>query len=406
MEAVKSLQKPASGQKFLWDSELRGFGVRVIPSGLKTFILQYRNAEDRSRRIALGRFGVMTVEQARVAAKVKLGDIAKGLDPAEGGGPSDKVTINEVCEWYLAEAGSGRLLGRNNRPIKTSTLSMDRSRIEMHIKPLLGHRQVKALKAIDIAAMQADIAAGKTARAKTDGRGGVTRGGPGVAARTLTTLQSLLSHAKRMDVVADNPSVGVRKIASKKRDRRLSAGEITKLGLAMRNSGQWAESPTALAAVRLMILTGFRISEAQELQRAWVNTEKRFVQFPDTKSGAQVRAIGPSAAALIAEQGSSGTSPYVFPADVGDGAYTAAKRCLARLCFNANITGVTPHTLRHTFASVAGDLGFSELTIAALLGHSARGVTQGYVHIDEALKLAAERTCEEIAGLLKIDLAS
>ena len=82
------------------------------------------------------------------------------------------------------------------------------------------------------------------------------------------------------------------------------------------------------------------------------------------------------------------------------------RSCLARLCFNANITGVTPHTLRHTFASVAGDLGFSELTIAALLGHSARGVTQGYVHIDEALKLAAERTCEEIAGLLKIDWAS
>ena len=66
----------------------------------------------------------------------------------------------------------------------------------------------------------------------------------------------------------------------------------------------------------------------------------------------------------------------------------------------ARIEGITPHTLRHTFASVAGDLGFSELTIAALLGHAPRGVTQGYVHIDEALKLAATRTCEEIAGLL------
>ena len=76
------------------------------------------------------------------------------------------------------------------------------------------------------------------------------------------------------------------------------------------------------------------------------------------------------------------------------------KGCLARLCATAGIAGVTPHTLRHTFGSVAGDLGFSELTIAALLGHAARGVTQGYVHIDEALKLAATRTCEEIASLL------
>jgi integrase len=92
--------------------------------------------------------------------------------------------------------------------------------------------------------------------------------------------------------------------------------------------------------------------------------------------------------------------PYVFPADIGDGHFTAAKSCVTRLCAAAKIEGVTPHTLRHTFGSVAGDLGFSEWTIAALLSHAARGVSQGYVHIDEALKLAASRTCEEIAGLL------
>ena len=113
-----------------------------------------------------------------------------------------------------------------------------------------------------------------------------------------------------------------------------------------------------------------------------------------------MRAIGPSAAQLAAAQLARKDCPYVFPADVGDGHYTAAKGCLARLCAAAKIEGVTPHTLRHTFGSVAGDLGFSELTIAALLGHAARGVTQGYVHIDEALTLAASRTCEEIAGLL------
>ena len=90
----------------------------------------------------------------------------------------------------------------------------------------------------------------------------------------------------------------------------------------------------------------------------------------------------------------------MFPADRGEGHYTAAKGCLARLCAAAKIEGVTPHTLRHTYGSVAGDLGFSELTIAALLGHAARGVTQGNVHIDEALKLAATRTSEHIASLL------
>src|SRR5665213_2353793 len=102
-------------------------------------------------------------------------------------------------------------------------------------------------------------------------------------------------------------------------------------------------------------------------------------------------AIGPSAAQLAVGQPARKDCPYVFPADVGDRHYTAAKGCLARLCAATKIEGVTPHTLRHTFGSVAGDLGFSELTIAALLGHAARSVTQGYVHIDEPLRLAVEK---------------
>ena len=106
-----------------------------------------------------------------------------------------------------------------------------------------------------------------------------------------------------------------------------------------------------------------------------------------------MRAIGPAATQLAASQQARKKCPYVFPSDVGDGHFMAAKSCLARLCATAKIEGVTPHTLRHTFGSVAGDLGFSELTIAAFPRHAARGVTQGYVHIDEALTLAGTRTC-------------
>ena len=399
--AVDALETPKRDQTFLWDGELRGFGVRAIPSGLKTFVLQYRNAEGRSRRIVIGRFGVLTVEQARDKAKIKVGIIADGGDPAEEvDGPRETITVAEICEWYLVEAEAGRILGRRNRPIKPSTLAMDRSRIKTHIKPLLGGRQVRALKVADISGMQADIAAGKTAKPREPGRGGVTTGGEGVAARTVSTLQSLLAHAKRLDVIASNPAVGVRKLAGKKKERRLSVAEIKRLGETMRTAERNGEHQVALAAVRLMLLTGFRISEAQGLQRDWLHADQGYVHFPDTKSDAQVRAIGPSAAQLAASQPARKNCPYVFPADIGDGHFTAAKSCLTRLCAAAKIEGVTPHTLRHTFGSVAGDLGFSELTIAALLGHAARGVTQGYVHIDEALKLAASRTCKEIAGLL------
>lgn len=159
-------------------------------------------------------------------------------------------------------------------------------------------------------------------------------------------------------------------------------------------------SPHRLAIVRLLLLTGFRISEGQALQRAWVHADRGYVSFPDTKGDAQIRAIGPAAAALVAGRPVQENCPYVFPSDVGEGHFTAAKACLARFCASVGIKGITPHTLRHTFGSIAGDLGFSELTIQALLGHAAQSVTQGYVHIDEALKLAVTRTCEEIASLL------
>jgi integrase len=399
--AVDGLAPPAKGQAFLWDGELRGFGLRVIPSGLKTFILQYRNGEGRSRRIVIGRYGVLTVEQAREQARIKLGQVAAGSDPAEECATSrDAMTVIEVCDWYLREAEAGRILGRRHRPIKGSTLAMDRSRIETHIKPLIGRRQVRALKLADIESMQSDIAAGKTAKARAASRGGATTGGSGVAARTVSTLRSLLAHAARLEVIASNPAAGVRKLAGKKKERRLSVGEIGKLGAAMRAAAQLGEHPVGLAVVRFLLLTGFRISEAQGLQKSWLHSERGYIHFPDTKSDGQARAIGPSAAKLAASQTGPKNSPYVFPADVGDGHFTAAKGCLARLCAAAKIQGVTPHTLRHTFGSIAGDLGFSELTIAALLGHVARGVTQSYVHIDEALKLAAARTCEEVASLL------
>lgn len=152
--------------------------------------------------------------------------------------------------------------------------------------------------------------------------------------------------------------------------------------------------------MRLLLLTGFRISEGQGLERAWLHPVAGYVEFPDTKSGGQIRAIGPATIDLLAKRPARKNCPYLFPADVGDGYFTATAECLVRLCAAAEIDGVTPHTLRHTFGSVAGDLGFSELIIAALLGHSAKSVTQGYVHIDEALKLAVTRTSDEIAGLL------
>ncbi len=399
--AVDALGPPVRGQAFLWDGEMRGFGVRVTATGLKTFILQYRTSTERSRRIVLGRYGVFTVEQARNNAREKLVAIAQGQDPADASATSRKAkSVADICDWYLAAAEAGRILGRNRRPIKASTLAMDRSRIAQHIKPLLGKRQVRSLKLADIEGAQADIAAGKTAKARCGSRGGATTGGPGVASRAMSTLHSLFEHGVRLGELESNPAKGVRRLAGTPRERRLSSAEIVRLGQVMRETSTRGEHPTGLAVVRLLLLTGFRRQEALGLHQDWVNHEQGYVRFPDTKTGAQVRVIGQTASDFIAAQAKQDGSPYVFPADWGDGHFTAVVATLDRLSADARLQGVTPHTLRHTFASVAGELGFSELTIKSLLGHAARGVTQRYVHIDEAVRMAADRVADEIAALL------
>lgn len=337
----------------------------------------------------------------RRAAKAGVFPTYKGIDPAaEQARETGSLTVAEVCDWYLLEAETGRILGRRRRPIKPSTLAMDRSRIHTHIIPLVGGRRVKALTLADIEGMQADIARGKTARARSGSRGGAATGGDGVASRTVSTLHSLFEHAFRLGVITSNPSKGVRRLASTPRDRRLSSTEIGTLGRAMRSAPEQGEHPTGLATVRFLLMTGFRRQEALGLEHAWVDAEERSVRFPDTKSGAQVRVIGQAAVELIEARPKPGASAFVFPADWGDGHFTAVVSTLDRLCADARLDGVTPHTLRHTFASVAGELGFSELTIAALLGHAARGVTQRYIHIDEAVRMAADRVAGEIAALL------
>jgi integrase len=399
--AVDSLQMKSGSDAFLWDSELRGFGVRLKPSGTRTFVIQYRNAERRTRRFVIGQYGVLSVELARNLAKKKLASVIDGGDPSqERRAAREGMTVAEVCDWYLGEAEAGRLLGRNRRPIKASSVAGDRSRIEQHIKPLIGTRVVAHLKLADIERLQADIAAGRSARGRRLGRGGQTSGGAGVAGRAISSLRSLFNHARRLGVIDQSPANGVRVIASEKLKRRLSAGEVRHLGKIMSQMEREGEHPTGLVAIRVMLLTGFRRMEVLAMRKDWIKPDENCVGFPDTKSGPQMRAAGDAAISLMLAQGQRNASTYVFPADWGDGHFIGVVRVLDRVCARAGLANVTPHVLRHTFASIAGTLGFSELTIAGLLGHGPRGVTQRYVHLDAALVIAADQVSAEIARLL------
>jgi integrase len=317
------------------------------------------------------------------------------------------MTISQVCDWYLAEGRAGRLLGRNRRPIKSASLDGDEGRINVHIKPLIGTQIVDGLILADVERLQAEIAAGRTAeRARRRYRGGQTRGGPGVASRTVSTLRSLLGHAKRHGLIKTNPALGVRVMASNRKLRRLSREELAILGSTMASMAREGEHPTGLGSIRAMLLTGFRRLEVLGMHRSWIRAKENSICLPDTKTGQQVRIVGQAAIDLLVGQPVRDDSPYVFPADWGDGHFIGVVRILDRVCTRAGLDAVTPHVLRHTFASIAAELDFSELTIAGLLGHASRGVTQRYIHLDKALVLAANRVAAEMEGLLSPKLSS
>jgi integrase len=150
--------------------------------------------------------------------------------------------------------------------------------------------------------------------------------------------------------------------------------------------------------IRFILLSGFRRQEALGLECSWLF--ERGVNLPDTKSGPQVRPIGAAAMDVLRNHAGETGEKWVFPADHGKGHFIGVRKVLGRVSRKAELKGVTPHILRHTFASVAGDLGYSELTIAGLLGHVSGSVTSGYVHLDAALITAADRVSGAIAAAL------
>ena len=407
--SVDALKAAGGKETLYWDDDVPGFGLRVMPSGAKAWVIQYRNQHGRTRRMTFGKVGRLTPDEARKEARQRLVAVDRGEDPADARAQARKaVTVAQLCDEYR-EAEKGR--------IKASTRAVDKSRIERHVKPLLGSRAVAGLTAADMEKVLRDVMAGKSVkeaprpagRKVKRARGGVATGGPAVASRALGMLGTILERAVRDGILVKNPARGIKRPKDQEAKPAFSFDKVKALGVALREEAEEAaeteskEAKVGRQAIHALLLTGFRRMEGLQLTWDVIDTPAHCVRFADTKSGKQMRAIGRSALDHFAsiKPKTAKANDFVFPGSSKAGHLVGLPKMWERIAARAKLSGVTLHGLRHWFASAATELGYSDLIIGALLGHAKKGITGRYATApDPALVAAADKISGALARAL------
>lgn len=385
--------EPSERDVIVWDSEVKGFGVKVTPKGRRSYLLFYRNASGQQRKPTIGQHGAITADQARIIAKQWLAEIAQGVDVSRSRASARSApTVAELAERYLVEYAELHK--------KPSSVVSDRSNLRNHVLPLLGKHRVADVTRSDIDRVKMAVKEGKTARrmkAKARGRS-IVRGGSGIANRVVALLSKIFACAVEWEMRETNPAHGVRKFTEHRKDRFLDIDEIGRLNNALDQVDERGElSPFATAAIRVLMLTGLKLGEVRDLTWAEVDIENRLLRLKDTKTGKRTVPINNTAFDIIEGVpvlGETGRAPeaLVFPSLRTGGSMSLTRpwhhvRKLADISDDATL-----HTLRHTFASFGVMGGLTLPQVGALLGHKSAQTTLRYAdHMTNAVRGYSEQ---------------
>ncbi len=373
--------RPQQSDAFYWDSEVSGFGLRVKPSGRRSFCIQYRTAKGRtSKRFTIGPYGTYTVEKARERARHLLQAVREGRDPAhEREADARAPTVAELATRYLEE---------HARPTKKpSSIEADERNLNKHALPALRQRPVAEVTRADIMRLRHQM-----------------RDAPGACNRTLALLSKMFNLAELWGLRPDgsNPCRHVERYPGKKLERFLANEELKRLADALAEAERTQSiSRPAIAAIRLLLFTGCRVGEILGLQWDDVDEAGQCLRLPDSKTGAKIVYLNAPALEVLSRIETKESNPYVFTGG-GDGSLGNLQRPWVSIRKAAGLDDVRIHDLRHSFASVGVAGGLSLPIIGKLLGHSQPVTTARYAHLaDDPLRQAADIIGRRIADAMR-----
>lgn len=355
--------EPRAIRYVAWDSDIPGFGVEVLPTGRKAFRLIYRpKGSPRMRNMTLGRFGSITVEEARKLARIALGDVAAGRDPAA-------IHIEARRQGTLAEAFERWLIEHVAAKRKGGTRDAYRLLWDVHIKKALGHRPLAEVSRADVASLHRNLS-----------------GSPYSANRSIAVVRAFFNWAERQELrpANSNPARLIELYPEKPRVRLITPDELGRLGAALADEEAMdtrdLERHWAVAAIRLLLFTGARRSEIQNLLWEHVDIDAGTAQLPDSKTGRKTLYLSAPARDVLLSIRRLPNNPHVIPGRKPGAKLVGLPKIWERVRKRAGLDDLRMHDLRHGFASAAAMGGMSLPTIGRLLGHSQPSQTDRYAH--------------------------